>query len=151
MEAIAKGKRFAIVNAWRNIASFPVVSNPLALFSVRYDDSNKAFPEAAPNMNQSKWYTYSNMTQDEVLLFCQYDRDVTRPSDLWHCALHDIGDVNSPPRSSIDVRCFILFDEVVPKETDRYSDNRLASLLTHQESGCFCDKQAERRGIKQAS
>jgi hypothetical protein len=151
VEAIKNGQRFAIVNAWRNIAAFPVVSNPLALFSVRYDEPKKAFPEAAPNMNQSKWYTYSNMTQDEVLLFCQYDRDVTRSSDLWHCALPDVGDVNSPPRRSFDVRCFILFDEIVPKENDRYSDTRLASLLTQEESGCFCDEQAERRGFYQES
>lgn len=147
---VKEGRRFAIVNAWRNIAETPVVRSPLALFSVQYDDQ-KAFPEAAPNMDRSRWYVFSDMNKDEVLLFCQYDRDVSRPSDLWHCALTHTGDPSAASRSSFDVRCFIVFDDMVPEKCDRYSDDRLASLLTQEESGCFCDQQAERRGIKQAS
>jgi hypothetical protein len=144
VESITKGRRFAVVNAWRNIAETPVTRSPLALFFVRYDQK-KAFPEAAPNMDTSRWYTFPNMTNDEVLLFCQYDRDVTRPSDLWHCALTNIGDPTAESRKSFDVRCFIVFDEHLPVDRDRYGENRLASLLTLDQSGCFCDAQAARR------
>jgi len=143
---VAEGRRFAIVNVWRNIAATPVIRAPLALFSVIYDEQ-KAFPEASPNMDMSKWYIFSNMTKEEVLLFCQYDRDVTHPSDLWHCALTNTGDPNAASRSSFDLRCFIVFDEIVSSERDRFGENRLASLLTQEESGCFCDEQAERRGV----
>ena len=85
VQGVKKGCRFAIVNAWRNIAETPVVRAPLALFSATYDEQ-RAFPEAAPNMDLSRWYIFSNVTKNEVLLFCQYDRDKKCPSDLWHCA-----------------------------------------------------------------
>jgi hypothetical protein len=147
IESIDKGHhRFAVVNAWRNIAKSPVARSPLALFFARYDHK-KAFPEAAPNMVTSRWYTFPNMTNEEVLLFCQYDRDVTRPSDLWHCALTNTGDPTAESRTSFDVRCFIIFDESLPADCDRYGENRLASLLTLDQSGCFCDDQAARRAL----
>ena len=57
----------------------------------------------------------------------------------------NIGDSSAPSRSSLDVRCFVIFDEIVSVEHDRFGENRLSSLLTQEESGCFCDKQAERR------
>jgi hypothetical protein len=142
INAIQEGHRFAIVNVWRNISPQPVARAPLALFSTRYDTS-QAFPEAAPNMDRSRWYIFDKMTQDEVLLFCQYDRDREKPSDLWHCALKSVGD--RPPRRSLDVRCLIVFDELVPTDRDRFGPNRLGSLLTQTESASFCSEQSSRR------
>ena len=86
-------------------------------------------------------------------MFLQYDRLVSQTSDLWHCALpnsnngetiNDDGrDVNF--RKSFDVRAFVVFDEKVPQQLDRFRDDRIRPILSFEESGCFCDKQAEER------
>ncbi len=113
------------------------------------------FPYVAPNTVKSKWYTFPQMTTDECLIFLQYDRLATQISDLWHCALTNYmetkqegqnqDDVEIEPRKSFDVRAFIVFDELVPLELDRLHPNRLRPGLTFDESGCFCDEQAEKR------
>merc|ERR1712071_73598 len=63
------------------------------------------FPLAKPNMNQSWWYTFPYMMDEECLIFKQYDRYISltssnermeqkhkyvlkSTSDLWHCAIH---------------------------------------------------------------
>ncbi|CAJ1938920.1 unnamed protein product [Cylindrotheca closterium] len=153
-----KHRGFAIVNAWCNVGKHPVRKDPLGLFSVQYDDdkttsSIAAFPMAAPNMNKSHWYAFSDMIPNEVLYFCQYDRDTSWPSDLWHCSLdgivttkHQGQQTNLPPRESFDIRCLLVFDEEVPLEQDRFQRaNRLSSLLSLEESGCFCEGQFEER------
>jgi hypothetical protein len=142
--ALRVGRRFAIVNAWRNIAPVPVARAPLAMLATRYDGPG-AFPEAAPDATRSRWYTFPEMKPDELLLFLQYDRDVSRPSDLWHCALPGVGDASAPPRQSFDLRCFIVFEEHVPGSRDRFGLDRRRSLFSHSESQTFCSKQAERR------
>ncbi len=123
-----------------------------------------AFPNVRPNMEQSRWYVFPNMTNDEVLTFYQYDRLVTQPSDLWHCAVsldnnNDTSMVDtsawvqlpsstsplSPPRESFDIRALVVLDEDVPLEMDRFHAGRLRPLLSLEESGCFCDEQALKR------
>jgi hypothetical protein len=136
---------FAVVNAWRNVGSSPVTNDPLGIFAVQYDDSLVAFPEAAPNMDRSKWYVFSDMMPNEILLFCQYDRDVTWPSDLWHCSLTRHNERDYPSRESFDLRCFIVFNNAVPLDQDRYKVDRMSSLLTLEESGCFCEDQFVKR------
>jgi hypothetical protein len=143
-QALKKGGRFAIVNAWRNIGSFPIERYPLALFATRYTGS-KAFPDGVLDFLRSRWYTFPNMEQDELLLFRQYDRDVSHPSDLWHCALNVVGDANAPPRQSFDVRCFIVFDEDVPADRDRFGADRMRSLYSQKDSETFNSEQAKRR------
>ena len=175
---------FAIVNAWRNIGSKPA-NPPLGLFSVRYNNNNnnnnnnnknnnrhsyQGFPEAAPDMDHSKWYIFSDIGQDEILFFCQYDRDGSWPSDLWHCALTKYlpsssaaaaggggsgGSCSSHPpfsRESFDIRCFIVFDQQVPEKQDRYNRGRggrkIESKLTMEESGCFCENQFKVRDAR---
>jgi hypothetical protein len=88
------------------------------------------------------------MDPDEVLLFKQYDRRVDRISDIWHCALPVFpGEEESSARTSFDCRALVIFDddEPVPKEIDRYCDDRIRPSLTLDESGCFCDEQAQKR------
>jgi hypothetical protein len=142
--ALHARRGFAIVNAWRNIASVPVARAPLALLATRYDGPG-AFPEAAPDPTRSRWYTFPEMKRDELLLFRQYDRDVSRPSDFWHCALSGIGDASAPPRESFDLRCFIVFKEHVPDSRDRFGVDRLRSLFSQRQSQTFCSEQGERR------
>lgn len=145
-------RRFAIVNAWRNIRSAPIQRAPLAFLSTRYAVPNTAFPNAKPSMmGTSKWYTYPDMTPNELLLFCQYDRDAAHPSDLFHCALILVGTGGGgggvdapPPRESFDVRCLVIFKDVVPVDRDRLA-RRVPSILNHKQSQTFCAEQAEKR------
>jgi len=132
-DAISDGQRFAIVNAWRNVDPHsPVRTAPLAVMATRYkpraDGRPPAVvPEAAPCAERSRWYTFPQMTSDECLLFLQYDRSVLAPSDVWHCALPDVseGEVSeeedAPPRRSMELRAFVVFDERVPHSQDRFT------------------------------
>ena len=166
------GRRFAIINAWRNIGSTPVQRAPLALRPTRYIQPNAAFPHGTPDWTRSHWYTIPEMKPhgSELLLFAQYDRDAAVPSDLWHCALSSVNDTGSsrtggsfsfsdqdndgalpqppPPRESFDVRCLVVFHEKVPEDRDRWS-RRSPSKMNFQESQTFCSEQAERRRQKQ--
>ncbi len=177
-EIIDNRKRFAAVNFWRNTNRLePVTSSPLAILSTRYDPGNNdganpqggstrdnlfAFPNVRPDLEESKWYTFPNMTHNEVLVFYQYDRLVTQPSDLWHCAIsinenqHDrAADTETisktcrkrqtSQRESFDIRALVVFDEVVDESKDRFQQDRLRPVLSFEESGCFCDEQAEKR------
>ena len=155
-DAICHGrKRFVIVNFWRNIEDEPVASAPLALLSTRYDDGGghcrTGFPNARPNMEESGWYVFPNVTRDEVIAFYQYDRNAVQPSDIWHCAIstHTGGGkaslTTTRPRRSFDIRALVVLDESVPLELDRFGPDRTRPILTFEESGCFCDKQAEDR------
>ena len=152
---ISKGARFAIVNAWRGISSNgkPVGRAHLGLLSPQYASNqslprrHRCYPALRPKRPESRWYTYPQMGPDEVLLFKQYDRRVDRVSDLWHCALPVFpGEEESPPRMSFDCRALVVFEnEMVPKDIDRYCEDRLRPSLTLEESGCFCDEQADKR------
>jgi hypothetical protein len=145
-EAIRAGKRFVIVNAWRNIdPSKPVQRSPLALCLPDYQSSHKCFPYAQPETY--RWYTFPEMTTDEVLLFKQYDRKADRISDLWHCALSDVGQQNgaNAHRRSLDLRALCILDEQLPSDLDRYSGHRQRALLSLEESECFCDAQGSKR------
>jgi len=143
-EEISSEKRFAIVNAWRNIDPFhPVQRSPLALLATQYRENTTCFPGSAPDMRRSRWYTFPDMTFEECLLFKQYDRDIRRPSDLWHCAV-SVGE-EAGPRKSFDIRAFVVFREKVTKGLDRFDLARIRPDLTLEESGCFCDSQAEKR------
>jgi hypothetical protein len=126
--ALQARRRFAIVNMWRNIAPVPVARAPMALLATRYEGPG-AFPEAVLDPTRSRWYTFSEMKRDELLLFRQYDRDVSHPSDFWHCALKGFGDASAPPRQSFDLRCFIVFKEQVPESRDRFGVDRLRPLF----------------------
>ena len=145
VRALHKGQRFAIVNAWRNIGSAPVLQAPLAFMPTQYKDTDEAFPNGILDSEHSRWYTYPELTNDELLLFCQYDRDVAFPSDIWHCALVGISD-GGDHRQSFDVRCLIVLDEIVPEERDRLSKvHRREPNLSREQSAIFCSEQAERR------
>jgi len=140
---IKEGKRFAILNLWRNAnTDQPVLRAPLSVLSTRYNIPEKAFPNVRPNGPTSRWYCFPRMTPEECFLFLQYDRDVSQPSDLWHCALASIKEEGAKIRKSFDIRAFIVFDEVVPPQRDRFSNKRTRPSLTKEESGCFCDEQA---------
>ena len=82
---LVDGKRFALINVWRNIDHFPVMSDPLALcdarsvatddlvvFEIHYDDriGENYFSKYSPD---HEWWYYPLMTRDEVILIKQWD------------------------------------------------------------------------------
>ena len=182
-DALKKGRRFAVINAWRNVgcttkahndtintvaaASSEISTNkivfaPLAILSQRalprpgsnFDANDQGtnlvtreirhyarFPLRARGVDgkalTGQWYRFPRMTTAEVLFFAQFDRDIRRPSDLWHCALPTlsevtescgIGAVSSNPsqdrncgrRRSFELRMFVVYHEVVPAHLDRF-------------------------------
>jgi hypothetical protein len=156
MNAIGhENKRFAIVNFWRNTSDDPVECHPLAILSTRYDTSHTAipamsFPDAMPDMDKSYWYSFPQVTKDEVIVFYQYDRLMTQQSDLWHGAISinkgsTVGSSMLTRRESFDMRMLIVLDEQVPPELDRFHPSRKRPILSLEESGCFCDEQGEKR------
>ena len=144
-----KRKRFAILNFWRNIGEAPVTRAPLSIYSPRYD-GNAAFPNATPSAEKSKWYMYPLASKDEVIVFYQYDRERSQPSDLFHCAVEEEGKIldHEHRRTSFDIRAFIVFDEEVSPPSDRFTADRTRPMLSLEESGCFCDEQAAKRNIE---
>ncbi|KAL7467519.1 hypothetical protein ACHAXS_007782 [Conticribra weissflogii] len=158
--AIRDGKRFAVINAWKGIqANNEKVSRAhLGLLPAQYVECDhnccvpkrlRCFPTFQPDPRFSRWYGYPNMSSNEVLMFKQYDRRADLLSDIWHCSLpstqDEIEQENTLPRRSFDVRALVVFDDIIPKELDRYCDDRPRPVLTLEESGCFCDEQAEKR------
>lgn len=142
-DALRRGQRFAVVNAWRNIdAGGPVRRAPLAVMATDYGSGAplRVLPEASPSAERSRWYVFPRMTPEEVLLFKQYDRHVGRPSDLWHCALPGVAEgADAPPRRSFEVRALVVFDELVPSRDDRFAGKAMPRL-THR----------DRRGLRGA-
>ena len=153
VEAVENGHRFAIINFWRNAdPDNPIRRQPLAVYSPYYNQQNKEqperFPNAKPDTEESCWYTYPEMTTDEVLVFKQYDRDASYPSDVWHCALKSIIDETAPPRKSFDIRAFLVFQTKPQSDSsDRFSEQRIRPVLNYEESGEFCNQQAAKRGL----
>jgi hypothetical protein len=121
LDLLQQGRRCAIINVWRNIAKDPIQRAPLAIMPAQYNNEKKqAFPNALINVEQSRWYVYPEMQNDELLVFSQFDRNVQQPSDLWHTGLVDVGVENvDNDRESFDIRCLVVFDEIVPPVYDR--------------------------------
>jgi len=152
-DEIQGGKRFFILNFWRNgNAQNPVIRrSPLGVFLPRYDSPEGAFPKFRSNPQMSRWYYYPNMTYDECLVFKQYDRDAHHVSDIWHSALRQPTDVDTsldqlPPRMSFDIRALVVSKtETVPFQQDRYTEDRVMPVMDYEESGKFCNEQDKRQ------
>ncbi len=137
--ALADGGRFAIINVWRNIATEPVATHPLALcdgktvspedlvvFEIHYPDriGENYFAKHSP---RHRWLYYPAMTHDEALLIKQWDShgplalssgessDASEPDAPATFSFHSaFDDPSTPPdapdRTSIEVRCVVLYD-----------------------------------------
>ena len=131
--------RFAIINLWRNIASEPVSTHPMALcdaisvspedlvvFEIHYADriGENYF---ARHSEKHQWYFYPAMTRDEALLIKQWDsagglarsdgaEGDARSPDVpctfsFHSAFEDpLTPPDAPDRWSIEVRCMVLYE-----------------------------------------
>ncbi len=134
-----EGKRFALINVWRNIDDSPVMSNPLALcdgyskanddlvvFEIHYHDriGENYFAKYSA---YHKWWYYPFLTQDEIILIKQWDSagefaqskgahaDSSNSNAPCTFSLHSaFSDPNTPTdapeRKSVEVRCVAFFD-----------------------------------------
>jgi hypothetical protein len=138
-QALEEGGRFAIINVWRNIASEPVATHPIALcdgqsvqtgdlvvFEIHYQDriGENYFAKHSP---RHQWYYYPEITGNEALLIKQWDSagtlaqsqgaksDASDPDAPCTFSFHSaFEDPSTPPdapdRWSVEVRCMVVYD-----------------------------------------
>ncbi len=63
-----------------------------------------------PYNREHRWWYFSNMNRDEVLLLKFHDSDDTKIMRVPHTAFHDTSFTDAKPRESIEVRTFAYFD-----------------------------------------
>lgn len=116
-------RRYSIVNLWRSIRH-PVLDAPLALCDARsvapadLVESDIFYPARrgeiyqALHNEQQRWWYFSAMTRDEVLVFKQFDSDPGAPARFTpHAAFaHPHTPAGVPLRESIEIRCLLVFD-----------------------------------------
>ena len=141
VESVQKsGRRFAIINVWRNIQPVPVATHPMALcdaqtvtpqdlvvFEIHYPDriGENYFSKYSP---RHQMYYYPGMTRDEALLIKQWDsagpmarsdgalgddNDNNAPCTFSFHSAFDAPDtpVDAPDRWSIEVRCMVVYEQ----------------------------------------
>ncbi len=139
VERVLAGRRFALINVWRNIAPEPVQCDPLAfcdaqrvtpedlvVFEIHYADrvGENYFAKSRPS---HRWWVYPEITRDEAILIKQWDSAGTmaRSEGAWpdsaatdarctfsfHSAFNDpTTPEDAPPRWSVEVRCLAFYD-----------------------------------------
>jgi hypothetical protein len=129
-EALRRFSRITVYQTWRAFSG-PYQDVPLAVTdgrSVRQDDmvvadtilgteytgkhhKNSSFEYSMCHYNSGhRWFYYSNMRRDEILIFKGYDFDPQKPSRLFHTAFDDpSAPPGTPPRSSVEARAFAFF------------------------------------------
>ena len=149
--------RFLYINAWRNISDIPIANNHLAVCDetslVKPDDyimmdyfmrgfHTTQFMLSDRHSEQHRWYYFSKMKKDEVLLFKQWDSDFTLSGRLcFHTAFSDPNaPKDSPARESIEVRAMAYFPEHEP--------NTCPSLKEEQVNHGPVDEKRVQKGLK---
>lgn len=120
---LAQG-RFQIINLWRPLVD-PVQNFPLVLCDARTVGMADvvATERRSPTHTgeillatfnpRHRWYYYSNMASDEILVFKTFDSaDAGRKPGSIHTSI-DIADTppDAPPRESIETRAFVFYDQ----------------------------------------
>jgi hypothetical protein len=113
--------RFGIVNVWRPIRG-PVQDSPLALCDARSftDDDLIATDLVYPHVRgetssvaynpKHRWYYFSEMRTDEVLLIRVHDSENDGRARLsFHTSFDNPLAAGAPPRESIEVRALVFF------------------------------------------
>jgi hypothetical protein len=115
--------RYAIVNLWRSIRG-PVFDAPLAVCDAStivirdLVEAELRYPRRTGEIylfahsTAHRWYYYPEMQPDEVLVFKQFDSQISGTARLTpHTAFQPIDAPSDvPPRVSIEVRCLLIFD-----------------------------------------
>jgi hypothetical protein len=114
-------RRFAVINTWKPIRG-PVLDAPLAFCDagsiapsdfvatdLRYRDRAGEIYSLRFNAAH-RWFYYSAMSADEVLLLKCFDADAAHASFTAHSAFdHPDAPAGTPPRESIEVRTLAFF------------------------------------------
>jgi len=121
-------RRITVYQTWRALSD-PPQDVPLAVAdgrSVRQADMvtadtvlgeeyahAQAFEYSMCRYNpEHRWYYFSNLGRDEVIVFKGHDFDLTRPARLFHSAFDDPSvPADAPPRASIEARAFAFFED----------------------------------------
>ena len=120
---LSSGGRIVQINVWRPIRG-PVLRTPIALAdaaSVRPGEliaTDQVFPDRVGEIYQlahgpdQRWYWVPRMERDEVLLIKSWDSlDDGRARFTPHGAFKlDGQDPDAPPRESIEVRTYLVFE-----------------------------------------
>ena len=120
---LSAGGRIVQINVWRPIRG-PIQRTPIALAdagSVRPDDliaTDQIFPDRVGEIYQlayapgQRWYWAPKMERDEVILIKGWDSlDDGRARFTPHGAFRtEDQDPNAPPRESIEVRTYLVFE-----------------------------------------
>jgi len=122
-DALTEAAEFAIVNVWRPLSG-PVLTAPLAFADARSVDpadlvaTDLIYPERVGEIYHARynpahqWVYYPRLERDEALLIKGHD---SRRDGRARLALHTAFDdpttpAGAPPRESIEIRAFALFD-----------------------------------------
>ncbi|MEJ0020760.1 MAG: CmcJ/NvfI family oxidoreductase [Acetobacteraceae bacterium] len=113
--------RFGVVNVWRPIRG-PVLDSPLALCDARtFTDadliaSDLVYPHVRGETSsvefkpEHRWYYFSQMQRDEVLLIRVHDSaNDDRARLSFHTSFENPTAPGAPPRESIEVRTLVFF------------------------------------------
>jgi hypothetical protein len=124
---IAPYCRFAVYQTWR-VLSQPPQDNTLAICDGRSVPASDAVvfhavvgPKGVPGSEfdarickygpDHRWYYFSNMSPDELMIFKGYDSKVPDAMNAMHTAFDNTtAGPNSVPRESIEARFFAFFD-----------------------------------------
>jgi hypothetical protein len=74
------------------------------------DEDKKVAAAIFHHNPEHRWWYFSNMTRDEVLLICFHDSRRVRPWRVPHTAFHDTSRPDANPRSSIEFRSIAYFE-----------------------------------------
>merc|ERR1712142_68145 len=122
--------RFLYINAWRNITDTPIGNDHLAVLDetslVKPDDyivaefhdriySLQQYRLLDMNSANHKWFYYSAMKKNEVLLFKQFDSDTSLSGRLcFHTAFNDPNAPKCSERQSVEARGIAFFPDHEP-------------------------------------
>ena len=115
-------RRYSIINVWRSIGE-PAIDTPLALCdsssvsAMDLVEGRVVYPKRDGwiyVLNYSpkhRWNYFSNMTKDEVILFKQFDTEISGKTRFTpHSAFQSPIDVEKQrPRRSIEMRCLVAY------------------------------------------
>jgi hypothetical protein len=118
-------KRFAVIQVWRPISTWPVQKNPLAIADARSLDmkdliaAERRYPDRVGETYQIKhnadhyWYYFPLMRREEALVFKVYEsKKDGRARFTAHSSFENpAAPADAPPRQSIEIRTIAFFDE----------------------------------------
>ena len=116
--------RFEVINVWRSLTP-PPQDYPLAFCDQRTNDradwitcltrepqltEEMKHIVAVPNAGH-RWYFFSDMTPDEVIVFRNYNDDEHAIPGCLHSAFHDESARDAVPRASFEARFYVFHHE----------------------------------------